>query len=92
MKQAVKIGVIGDFNSEYPSHIATNAAINHAGDALGITVEPQWVPTTTLEIQLASLAQFDALWCSPGSPYRSMAGALQGIRFAREHDWPFIGT
>jgi CTP synthase (UTP-ammonia lyase) len=38
------------------------------------------------------LRRFDALWCAPGSPYQSMDGALQGIRFAREEGWPFIGT
>jgi CTP synthase (UTP-ammonia lyase) len=38
------------------------------------------------------LGQFDGLWCSPGSPYNSMAGALEAIRFAREHDVPFVGT
>jgi len=92
MKPNTKIGVIGDFNPEYPSHLATNAAIIHAGDSLGISVEIQWVPTTALEQQIAALTQFDALWCSPGSPYQSMEGALQAIRFAREKDWPFVGT
>ena len=92
MKQSVKIGIIGDFNPDYPSHIATNEAINHAGDALGVSVEAQWLPTKALEKQPATLEQFDALWCSPGSPYQSMEGALKAIRFAREQDYPFLGT
>ena len=92
MKRGVKIGIIGDFNPEFPSHIATHEALIHAGDVLEISGETQWVPTKVLEKQPAALAQFDALWCSPGSPYVSMEGALQGIRFAREHDCPFIGT
>lgn len=92
MKQSVKIGIIGDFNPDYPSHIATNEAINHAGNALGISVEVKWIPTPSIENQPATLEQFDALWCSPGSPYQSMEGALQAIRFAREQDYPFLGT
>ena len=92
MKQSIKTGIIGDFNPDYPSHIATNEAIIHAGDVLGISVDTKWVPTKSLEKQLATLAQFDALLCSPGSPYQSMEGALQAIRFAREHDYPFVGT
>ena len=92
MKQSLKIGIIGDFNSNYPSHVATNEAINHAGEALGISVYVQWIPTIEIEKQAAILAQFDALWCSPGSPYQSMFGALEAIRFAREKDYPFIGT
>jgi len=39
-----------------------------------------------------SLCDFDGLWCVPGSPYRSMNGALNAIRFARENNIPFIGT
>ena len=92
MKPSVKIGIIGDFNPDYPSHIATNEAINHARNALGISVEVQWLSTQALEKQPATLEQFDALWCSPGSPYQSMEGALQAIRFAREQDYPFLGT
>lgn len=92
MKYSTNIGIIGDFNLDYPSHIATNEAIIHAGDALGISVDTKWVTTKTLEKQLATLAQFDALVCSSGSPYQSMEGALQAIRFARENDYPFIGT
>ena len=33
-----------------------------------------------------------ALWCVPGSPYRSMQGALTAIRYARENKLPFLGT
>ena len=40
----------------------------------------------------ARLAGYDALWCSPGSPYRSTAGAQAGIRHARERGVPFLGT
>src|SRR5208282_6192757 len=32
------------------------------------------------------------LLCSPGSPYKSLDGALAGIRYARENKVPFIGT
>jgi len=32
------------------------------------------------------------VWCTPGSPYRSEAGALRAIRHARERRVPFLGT
>jgi len=92
MKQNVRIGIIGDFNPDYPSHVATNEAISHAANALGTPIDVQWLPTKALEKQTTTLEQFDALWCSPGSPYQSMAGALKAIQFAREKDYPFLGT
>jgi len=80
--------VIGDFDSEFPPHLATAAALEHAAAALGVQVDVRWLSTT----DLAELANHDALWCAPGSPYRSLNGALRAIRFARESDLPFIGT
>lgn len=92
MKQNLKVGIIGDFNPAYPSHMATNEAINHVADAIGISVDVRWLPTIDLERHSVALERFDALWCSPGSPYQSMTGALKAIRFARENDYPFLGT
>ena len=38
------------------------------------------------------LAAYAGWWIAPGSPYRSMNGALRIIRYAREHDVPLLGT
>src|SRR5205809_607084 len=38
------------------------------------------------------LELFHGIWCVPGSPYRSMDGALRANRFARENGRPFLGT
>lgn len=94
MNQPLKVGIIGDFNPHNLTHIATHEALNHAAKALAVPVEPTWLPTPSLEdeFSLSWLKSFDALWCAPASPYQSMSGALRAIRFAREEDWPFIGT
>ncbi len=94
MNQRINIGIVGDFNSNSPYHKATNNALNHAADALSIAVNISWVPTESLDgiDVVKALKQFDALWCAPGSPYVSMNGALNAIRFARESNVPFFGT
>jgi CTP synthase (UTP-ammonia lyase) len=93
MSRPTSIGVIGDFNPAFPPHAATNAALEHAAAALGVQVEVDWLDTADLDgLDVAELAVYDALWGAPGSPYRSLDGALRAIRFARESDWPFIGT
>jgi CTP synthase (UTP-ammonia lyase) len=87
------VGVIGDFQPEFPPHPATNAALEHAAAALGITIEAPWLDTVLLlEIEQKALERFDALWCAPGSPYQSLEGALRAIQYAREHDRPLLGT
>lgn len=93
MQPHLNIGIIGDFNPKNVTHLATNEAIVHAADASRQAVAIEWVPTRQLEHKgTALLSSFQALWCSPGSPYESMAGALAAIQFAREANIPFFGT
>jgi CTP synthase (UTP-ammonia lyase) len=94
MNQQVRVGIIGDYDPNLRFHMATNEALDHAAAALSASVESSWLPTASLAKGSVgtTLKQFDALWCSPGSPYKSMDGALRGIQFAREGGWPFIGT
>lgn len=89
----LKIGIIGDFEPGRPSHKATNDALKHSADYLQLNCEIEWIPTDKLaDDAVRSLSPYDGLWCAPGSPYKSMSGALNGIRFARENNIPFIGT
>jgi CTP synthase (UTP-ammonia lyase) len=90
----VRIGILGDFNPEFRSHHATNDALQHAARKLGMKVESEWLPTSSLTGPGAEkkLESYDGLWASPGSPYKSFDGMLKGIEFARRRDWPFLGT
>jgi CTP synthase (UTP-ammonia lyase) len=94
MNPEIKVGVIGDFNPSNDSHRATNDAVKHAADSLSVTASVTWIATEKLERTAAdtALRGFNALWCAPASPYKSMIGALTGIRFARESGRPFVGT
>jgi CTP synthase (UTP-ammonia lyase) len=50
-----------------------------------------WLATDAMPVD-EQLAEYDALWCVPASPYRDMVEALRAIRFARERNVPFLGT
>ena len=91
---AVRIGILGDFNADFRSHHATNDALQHAAHKLKLKVVPEWIPTPSLmgDGGEKTLESFDGLWASPGSPYKSFDGMLKGIEFARQRDWPFLGT
>jgi CTP synthase (UTP-ammonia lyase) len=93
-KQPLRIGIVGDFDPGSPYHKATTDALGHAAGVLSVALDCSWVPTQSLDEASGetALRQFDALWCAPGSPYKSMNGALSAIRFAREKDLPFLGT
>jgi CTP synthase (UTP-ammonia lyase) len=87
----MRVGLVGDFTPEVTAHRAIPEALALAGAALGTAVEPVWVGTETIE-SADRLASFDAIWCVPGSPYRSSEGALRAIGLARERGVAFLGT
>jgi CTP synthase (UTP-ammonia lyase) len=84
----IKMGILGDFRPDNPTHRATGESIRHAANAIGKPIEAVWLPTDEPHL----FAQFQGFVGAPGSPYKSLAGALDGIRYAREHGVPFLGT
>ena len=94
MDEKVRVGIIGDYNPDLVYHLVTDEALNHAAAELSVSLTSSWIPTQSIikgDVE-TTLAPFDALWCAPGSPYKSMEGALVAIRFARKWNRPFIGT
>ncbi|MBT2227586.1 hypothetical protein [Nonomuraea sp. NEAU-A123] len=92
MAPALLVAVVGDFDRTFAPHTATNDALAHAATRLGIEIEIPWLATEPLERDLSAVRAADALWCAPGSPYRSLAGALAALRHGREHGVPTLGT
>ena len=82
------VGIVGDFNPERPTHLATDQALVHAG------LRSEWVPTVDVMPPRPQerLAAYAGLLIAPASPYLSMDGALAAIRFARERGVPLVGT
>jgi CTP synthase (UTP-ammonia lyase) len=85
------IGIIGDYDARILAHRAIPQALQLAVGSVGSAQQYTWVPTDSIAGP-QSLSGFAGLWCVPGSPYRSLQGALEAIRFAREAGRPFLGT
>ena len=94
MSDAVRIGILGDFDPKSPTLPSLDSSLQHAAAKLSIKVDSEWLPTPSLVEPGAPkiLETFDGIWAAPGSPYKSFDGMLKGIEFARRHDWPFLGT
>ena len=93
MKKPAAIGIIGDFDKTYLSHVATNEAISHAAKSLKINVKVEWVPTVSFTKGMVkrAISKYDGIIASD-SPYKSIIGMIKAIRAAREMNLPFIGT
>jgi CTP synthase (UTP-ammonia lyase) len=88
----LRIGIMGDLIDGFEPHVATSSALEHSSLALGVKVASAWLPTEEIERDTPRLREFNGLWAAPGSPYRSFAGMLAGIRLAREQGIPLLGT
>lgn len=89
----VCIGVVGDYEPTNETHVATTAAVQHAGTQLRVSTQVTWVPTDLVEGDGEEvLARLDGLIIAPGSPYRSLGGALTAFEHARVHDVALLGT
>ena len=84
------IALLGEFTPTFRPHIATNAAIEHSRNMLGISVEGVWVSTQDIDPSLFS--RFSGIWVAPGSPYKNMDKTLWAIQYARENNIPCFGT
>ena len=84
------IALLGEFTPTFKPHIATNAAIEHSRNMLGISVEGVWVSTQDIDPSLFS--RFSGIWVAPGSPYKNMDKTLWAIQYARENNIPCFGT
>ena len=82
----VRIGIVGDYDLTNLNHLATAPAIAHSGRGLHRTVLTEWASTESLAATDPDrrLESFAGLLIATGSPYRSMEGALNAIRWARE--------
>jgi CTP synthase (UTP-ammonia lyase) len=88
--KAKTIAVVGDYGAARPTHKATQQALEHAVQR---PLRFEWLATEAAEkMSDTELASYAGLLIAPGSPYRSMEGALKAIRVAREQGVPLLGT
>ncbi len=94
MANPLQIGIVGDYQANFPPHPASTRAIEHAAKHLKLDVRVEWIPTERLDASDADavLGQFSGLWLAAHSPYKSTTGAHRAIRFARERGRPFVAT
>ena len=91
MNSPLRIALVGDYNPAVTAHKAIPLAIDDAAAVLELALRYDWLATS--EIKSADdLADYDAIWVVPASPYQNAEGAFIAIRHARENSIPFLGT
>jgi CTP synthase (UTP-ammonia lyase) len=85
----LKIALVGDRSPAVRAHARIPVLLDTLREDQDLDV--YWIPTPDAE-DAAALKGFDGIWLIPGSPYRSVEGALAAARTARTEGIPFLGT
>jgi CTP synthase (UTP-ammonia lyase) len=86
-----KIAVIGEYYDSFEPHTSLNHALDNLRGQYSFDYE--WLETTTVEEEKdALLSQYTGVWSAPGSPFKSLDGALYAISYARSNGVPHLGT
>jgi CTP synthase (UTP-ammonia lyase) len=89
-QHTARIALVGDRSANVLAHARIPGIIDALVAREGIALDPYWIATEDADD--CDLAGFDAIWATPGSPYKSFSGAIAAIRTAREQSIPFLGT
>lgn len=89
----VIIGIVGDFNENFESHIRLNESLIHVKQKMDWDFDYEWIDTVTVESEGAGLLRkYNGIWSAPGSPFQSLKGATTAIHYARINNIPHLGT
>lgn len=78
MKSRVTIGVIGDYDGDKPSHVATGTALRHAADDGGARIIE--LPTHRFYLATGFLPQYGS---APGNPHPLITAFLEAVAGGR---------
>ncbi|HDR06562.1 MAG TPA: CTP synthase, partial [Candidatus Coatesbacteria bacterium] len=91
----VKIALTGKYATLKDSYISIVNALEHAGVALGVRVEPVWIDTTEIarpeDVQRLLPEDTGGVIVPGGFGARGVEGKIQVIQHARERGLPFLG-
>ncbi|HEY7429616.1 MAG TPA: hypothetical protein VH641_02665 [Streptosporangiaceae bacterium] len=87
-----RLALVGDRSLNVRAHQRIKGVLDALREHDGLLLDAYWIPTEAAQRHAATLAGFDGIWIVPGSPYRSMEGAIAAARYARETPVPLLGT
>jgi CTP synthase (UTP-ammonia lyase) len=86
-----KIAIIGEYYDNFEPHTTLSKSLDYLND--GYDFDYEWIETEMVAKKRDRLLNnYAGIWSAPGSPFKSLDGALYAITFARMKDIPHLGT
>lgn len=93
-KKVVTVGITGKYTALKDAYVSIKEALVHSGAHNDCRVNIKWIETTEIEEGRQSvdvLKECDGIIVPGGFGERGMEGKIQCIKYAREHNIPFLG-
>ena len=89
----VTVGIVGKYVGLPDAYLSVVEALRHGAAAHGLKLDLRWIPSDELTGLLSDsyLEDLDGVVVPGGFGYRGVEGKVQAIRYAREHNIPFLG-
>ena len=89
----VKIAFVGKYVDLKESYKSLTESFIHAGANLNTKIDLKWVDSEKLEENDSAelLGDVDGILVAGGFGHRGIEGKIEAIKYAREHDIPFLG-
>lgn len=88
--KSVKIAIAGKYSELQDAYKSVNEALRHAGMNNNAKVEIAYINTEKDDV-IAKLKNVDGVLIPGGFGTRGIEGKIQTVRYAREHNLPFLG-
>ncbi|HEX2155193.1 MAG TPA: CTP synthase [Acidimicrobiia bacterium] len=91
--EPVTIGIVGKYVALPDAYLSVLEALRHGAAAHGRALDVRWIPSDEITGLLADsyLSDLDGIVVPGGFGYRGVEGKIEAVRYAREHDVPFLG-
>jgi CTP synthase len=92
-RRTVRIALVGKYINLPDAYLSVTQALAHAGAFHGVEVEVVWTASDELEDPRARtvLETVDGVLVPGGFGVRGVEGKVEAVRYAREHQVPFLG-
>jgi CTP synthase len=89
----VTIGIVGKYVDLPDAYLSVVEALRHAGRTSRVKVNIRWIAAENVDGMLVDsyLEDLDGILVPGGFGIRGIEGKIQAIRYAREHNVPFLG-
>jgi CTP synthase len=90
---SIKISLVGKYVELHDAYMSVREALKHAGLALDVEVDIQWVHSAELEKGRGweEVRGSDGILVPGGFGSRGTEGKMQAVRYARENKVPYLG-